>query len=205
MFLLLGAGIGLLIAWAGVTRQRGDIAKQTQRIRGIKHYWRPVSQSTCDLWIDQDRIVHEASVSTKSDWQAFYSTPDLDCSTVSRLWICSTDAFDAFKVNDFPNLKTLWLDRVELAPGMLKKLESLPKLRNLGIAETPVDPIPALRDLQAVSSLRKLILELGPEASIGSFPRLNQLKTLYLRSSDMTQDQFDLLRQRLPNGYLLRK
>jgi len=137
-------------------------------------------------------------VQTSDDVAALAARPEA-CVQLEYVGIYSPEAFEVFVPGDFPNLKKVSLDNVDLGRNTLTKLCCLSKLDMLLISELQHDPVPTLNNLKQLPRLRHLVLNVGPGVTWVNFPEWKQLRTIQISSPDVSADELEQLRRRLPN------
>ena len=196
LFMLLCLGSSLILAWLGLVHQRREI---TSRMSGVTR-WTRFSGSS-ELLADPQNV-KGASIRSKDDLAVLVAKPEI-CAQIEYLGIYAPDAFAAWAPRDFPNLKKVSLWDVNLGSQGLAKLSCLSNLEMLVISELQHDPVQALNDLTHLACLKHMILMVGPGVRWVDFPELTQLKTLQVSSSDVSADDLERLRTRLPNCELV--
>lgn len=196
LFMLLCLGSSLILAWLGLVHQRREF---TSRINGVNR-WTRISDSS-ELLGDPQNVIG-ASIGSKEDLAALVAKPEV-CAQIEYLSITAPEAFAAWAPGDFPRLKKVSLWNVDLGNNRLAKLSCLSHLTILFISELQHDPVPALNDLTHLAGLQHMVLRAGSDVRWADFPNLPQLRTLQVSSSDVSADELERLRARLPNCELV--
>lgn len=196
LFMLLCLGSSLILAWLGLVHQRREF---TSRTNGV-YRWTRIGNSS-ELLADQQNVLG-ASIGSQEDLAALVATPEV-CAQIEYLSITAPEAYAAWAPADFPKLKKVSLSSVDLGSNGLAKLSCLPNLRILFVSELQHDPIQALNDLTRLAGLQHMVLRAGSGVRWVDFPDLPQLRTLQVSSSDVSAEDLERLRARLPNCELV--
>ena len=126
MFLLLCAGAGFLAAWAGLAWQNREGVQRYE----IRYEWREFGKAG-KILVDDRLKVTGASVRCRTDLEELIARPGVPM-TITYLSIYGSEAYRAFRPEDFPNVKKLSLCNVQLQQDSMVRLGELHPANEIG-------------------------------------------------------------------------